>query len=58
MKNINGNSFVKRDMSVNEYVGMVLSRIGFKSGDRIELRDRCYKNGVRTVCCVVNDEEY
>jgi len=58
MKNINGNSFVKRDMSVNEYVGMVLSRIGFKSGDRIELRDRCYKNGVRTVCCVVNDSEY
>ena len=58
MENINDNRFVNRDMSINEYVGCVLLRLGFKSGDRIELRDICYKNGVRTVCCVVNDMDY
>jgi len=58
MENINGNRFVNIDKSVNEYVGLVLLRLGFKSDDRIELRDRCYKNGVMSVCCVVNDQEY
>lgn len=58
MENINDNRFVNIDKSVNEYVGLVLLRLGFNSDDRIELRDRCYKSGVMTVCCVVNDIEY
>ena len=47
MENINGNRFVKIDKSINEYVGLVLLRLGFKSDDRIEFRDRYYDNGIR-----------
>ena len=46
MENINENRFVNIDKSINEYVGLVLLRLGFKSDDMIELRDSCYENGV------------
>ena len=39
MENINGNRFVDMDKSINEYVGLVMLRLGFKSDDKIELRD-------------------
>jgi len=58
MENISENRVVNKNKSVEEYVGLVLLRLGFKSDDRIELRDRCYKNGDMSVSCVVNDQKY
>ena len=58
IENINGNTFVNSNISVNEYVGMVLLRLGFNSGDKVELRDVSFDNNVRTVCCVVNGIGY
>lgn len=58
MENINGNRFVDMDKSINEYVGLVMLRLGFKSDDKIELRDVSEKDNVRTVCCVVNGIGY
>ena len=58
MENINGNTFVNANINVNEYVGMVLLRLGFKLEDKIELRDVSLDNNVRTICCVVNGIGY
>lgn len=47
--------------SVNEYVGLVMLRLGFKSEDKIEIRDvynNDNNNQLRVFRCVVNDKDY
>lgn len=58
MENINGNTFVEMDKSINEYIGSVMLRLGFKSDDKIVLRDRYRSDNSRTISCVVNDLGY
>lgn len=54
----NCNRFVINSNSVNEYIGMVLLRLGFKSDDKVELRDISFYDDVRIVSCVVNGIDY
>lgn len=58
MENINGNRHVNMDKSINEYIGLVMLRLGFKSDDKIELRDLFEEDNIRIVCCVVNGIGY